>query len=287
VISRNVDVGQTVAASFNTPTLFVIANDLSKMEIDALISEADIGGVTIGQRVNFTVDAYVYRTFHGDVKQVRFGPVTNQNVVNYDAVIGVNNDDLKLLPGMTANVSIIVAERNNVLKIPNAALRFRPPEVIAAAMKTNAAAMAAQAGARGPGGAGGGGAGGGGGGGGGGGAPGERGGGERGGPGQRSGGRGGGGAGFRGGGREGGGAGRADRPATRTVYILKAGSDSKHPELSPITIHTGINDGVNTEVVDGLKEGDQVVTTAIVQEADNGPQQSNPFGGGGGGRRRF
>src|SRR5206468_5928250 len=139
VISRNVDMGQTVAASFNTPTLFVIANDLTKMQIDALVSEADIGGVEVGQAVNFTVDAYPYRTFRGKLSQIRYGAMTNQNVVNYDCVVEVNNADLKLLPGMTANVSIIVAERQNALKIPNAALRFRPPEAVIAETKTNVA----------------------------------------------------------------------------------------------------------------------------------------------------
>src|SRR3954463_15903937 len=101
VISRNVDVGQTVAASFNTPTLFLIAGDLTKMHIDALVSEADIGGVHVDQDVNFNVDAYPYRTFHGKVKQIRYGAVTNQNVVNYDCVVAVENEDSKLLPGMT------------------------------------------------------------------------------------------------------------------------------------------------------------------------------------------
>src|SRR5262245_48529419 len=146
VISRNVDVGQTVAASFNTPTLFLIANDLAKMQIDALVSEADIGGVAEGQNVNFTVDAFPYRTFHGKVSQLRYGALTNQNVVNYDCVIGVNNPDLKLLPGMTANVSIITAEREDVLKIPNAALRYRPAE---AAGATNMTQRFTQAGATG------------------------------------------------------------------------------------------------------------------------------------------
>src|SRR5689334_6396418 len=142
VISRNVDVGQTVAASFNTPTLFLIANDLTKMQIDALVSEADIGGVQVGQNVNFTVDAFPYRTFHGKVSQVRYGAITNQSVISYDCVVEVNNSDLKLLPGMTANVSVIIAERDDVLKIPNAALRFRPPEAIAA--ETNAIAKMAE-----------------------------------------------------------------------------------------------------------------------------------------------
>ncbi len=128
VISRNVDVGQTVAASFNAPVLFVIANDLAKMQIDSNVAEADVGGVEENQNVDFTVDAFPNRTFHGEVVQVRNSPITVQNVVTYDTVIGVNNSDLKLKPGMTANVSIIVAERSNVLRIPNAALRFRPPE---------------------------------------------------------------------------------------------------------------------------------------------------------------
>ena len=128
VISRSVDVGQTVAASFNAPVLFVIANDLTKMQIDANVAEADVGGVEEHQNVDFTVDAFPNRTFHGAVVQVRNSPLTVQNVVTYDTVIGVNNPDLKLKPGMTANVSIIVAERNGVMRVPNAALRFHPPE---------------------------------------------------------------------------------------------------------------------------------------------------------------
>lgn len=128
VISRNVDVGQTVAASFNAPVLFVIANDLTKMQIDANVAEADVGGVEENQNVDFTVDAFPNRTFHGQVVQVRNSPITVQNVVTYDTVISVNNPDLKLKPGMTANVSVIIAERSDVVRIPNSALRFRPPE---------------------------------------------------------------------------------------------------------------------------------------------------------------
>jgi len=128
VISRNVDVGQTVAASMNAPVLFQIANDLSKMQIDANVSEADVGTVEDSQPVNFTVDAYPNRTFIGSVTQIRNSPVTVQNVVTYDTVIGVTNSDFKLKPGMTATVSITTAQRTNVLKIPNAALRFKPPE---------------------------------------------------------------------------------------------------------------------------------------------------------------
>jgi len=127
VMVRSVDVGQTVAASLNAPILFTVAKDLTKMQIDASVAEADIGQVEEGQAVNFTVDAYPYRIFHGIVRQVRNSPVTVQNVVTYDTVVGVSNDDLKLKPGMTANISVVIAQRFNVLKIPNAALRFRPP----------------------------------------------------------------------------------------------------------------------------------------------------------------
>ena len=128
VISRAVDVGQTVAASLNAPTLFTIAQDLRQMRIEAQISEADVGGVEEGQAVSFTVDAYPARTFTGLVSQVRFEPVTNQGVVNYIAIVDVDNSDLKLRPGMTANASVTTAKRENVLRLPNSALRFRPPE---------------------------------------------------------------------------------------------------------------------------------------------------------------
>jgi HlyD family secretion protein len=126
VVSRNVDVGQTVAASFQTPTLFTIAQDLTKMQIDTSVDEADIGKVKVGQDVEFTVDAYADITFKGKVGQVRIAPITVQNVVTYDVVITVDNPDLKLKPGMTANVSIIVAEKKDIARIPNAALRFKP-----------------------------------------------------------------------------------------------------------------------------------------------------------------
>ncbi len=125
VVSRNVDVGQTVAASFQTPTLFNIAQDLTKMQIDTNVDEADIGRIKVGQDVEFTVDAYPDITFKGRVSQVRIAPITVQNVVTYDVVIRVDNPEFKLKPGMTANVSIIIAGKKDVLKIPNAALRFR------------------------------------------------------------------------------------------------------------------------------------------------------------------
>jgi HlyD family secretion protein len=126
VISRSVDVGQTVAASLQAPILFTIANDLRKMQIDANVAEADVGSVQVGQTVEFTVDAFPYRTFQGKVAQVRNAPLNVQNVVSYDAVISVDNSELKLKPGMTANVSVLVAQRSNAVKIPNSALRFRP-----------------------------------------------------------------------------------------------------------------------------------------------------------------
>ena len=127
VISRNVNVGQTVAASLSAPTLFVIANDLAKMQIEADVAEADIGVVQVGQEANFTVDAFPGRMFHGKVTQIRNAPKTDQNVVTYVTIIEVANPELKLKPGMTANVSIIVAQRDQALTIPNVALRFRPP----------------------------------------------------------------------------------------------------------------------------------------------------------------
>jgi HlyD family secretion protein len=126
VVSRNVDVGQTVAASFQTPTLFLIAQDLTRMQVDASVSESDIGGVQVGQKANFTVEAYAGRTFEGTVQQLRQAPITVQNVVTYDVVIAVANPDLALLPGMTANVHIVTEERRDVLAVPLQALRFHP-----------------------------------------------------------------------------------------------------------------------------------------------------------------
>lgn len=127
VVSRNVEVGQTVAASFQAPTLFVIAQDLTKMQVDTNVSESDIGGVKEGKEAEFSVDAYPNRLFHGLVAQVRNAPLSIQNVVTYDVVINVDNRDLDLKPGMTANVSIITARKERTLRVPNAALRFRMP----------------------------------------------------------------------------------------------------------------------------------------------------------------
>ena len=230
VISRAVDVGQTVTASFNTPTLFQIANDLTQMQIDAAVAEADVGGVIEGQKVDFTVDAYPYRTFHGEVVQVRNSPTTLNNVVTYDAVIGVTNADYKLKPGMTANVSIIIAQRMDAVKIPNSAIRFRPPEgvkfltntVAAETVSTNQPAGAKR------------------------------------------------------------GKGKGNRNV-RAIYILAG--DEKSPELKQVQVRTGITDGIFTEAVEGLSEGDKAVTSAITSDAQNPQQPSNPFGGGGFQRR--
>ena len=128
VIARSVDQGQTVAASMNAPTLFILAADLTKMQVLANIDEADVGRMRPGQAVTFRVDAFPTDTFTGTVQQVRLQPAVVQNVVTYSTVIAVPNGDLKLKPGMTANVNIEVARKSNVLRLPSAALRFRPTE---------------------------------------------------------------------------------------------------------------------------------------------------------------
>lgn len=241
VISRSVDVGQTVAASLNAPVLFTIANDLTKMQIDSNVAEADIGTVEEKQQVNFSVDAFPYRTFHGIVAQVRNAATTVQNVVTYNVVVAVDNPELKLKPGMTANVSIVIAERENVVKIPNAALRFRMPDD----PKATPASMAASP--RPPG----------------------------------SGGGGPGGGGSRSGGEK---SGRPPAPrGERKVYVMRPGSTK--PEQ--VTVKLGINDGLSTEVLEGLKAGDLVVTSAIFPQTAAAAPASNPFSPGGGGPRRF
>src|ERR1041385_3957120 len=214
VISRSVDVGQTVAASLQAPVIFQIANDLTKMQIDSNVAEADVGAVEVGQTVDFTVDAFPTRTFHGRVVQVRNAPITVQNVVTYDTVIGVSNPDLKLKPGMTANVSIIIAHKDDVLQIKNAALRYRPPEAGSAQPPRSKSSPGSQrlTGAR-------------------------------------------------------------ERRTERTVYTLSFG----RPKAIPIK--TGISDGIVTEVTDGLKEGDQVVTAELSAPSAAGSPAANPFSG--------
>jgi HlyD family secretion protein len=128
VISRNVDVGQTVAASLSAPTLFTIANDLAKMEVHTNVDEADVGNVWEGQEVTFTVDAFPARRFRGKVHQVRNAPINVQGVITYNAVARIDNKDLILKPGMTANVQFLVSRKENVVVIPNMAMRFKPPD---------------------------------------------------------------------------------------------------------------------------------------------------------------
>jgi len=241
VISRAVDVGQTVAASLSAPTIFIIANDLTKMQIDSSVAEADVGGIVEGQSVDFTVDAYPYRNFHGVVTQVRNSPTTVNNVVTYDCVIGVTNADYKLKPGMTANVSIVIAQREDALTIPNSALRFRPPE--AAVVQTNTAATQPS---------------------------------QTNNAGNRAGGTGGQGR------RGGSGRTRGERTIIHTVYVLS--DDGKNAKLQPVQIKTGISDGISTEVLSGLNEGDKLVTGAALTGTAV-RTTSNPFGGGGFPRR--
>jgi HlyD family secretion protein len=219
VISRNVDVGQTVAASLQAPVIFQIANDLTKMQIDSNVAEADVGVVEVDQTVDFTVDAFPTRIFPGKVVQVRNAPITVQNVVTYDTVIGVSNPDLKLKPGMTANVSIIIAHKDNVLEIKNAALRYRPADAPPATQAKPASS---------PGGD------------------------------PRTG-------------------GAREHRVERTVYVM-SGSRPR-----PVQIKTGISDGVVTEVTDGLKEGDSVVTAELTAPTTGASPPANPFSG----ARRF
>ena len=131
VISRSVDVGQTVAASMQTPTLFTIATDLGQMQVNASVDEADIGSISDNAVVTFTVDAYPNDTFRGRIAEIRLSPQTVQNVVTYSVILSIENPELKLKPGMTANISIVVDKRDSVLKIPNAALRYSPPNTLA------------------------------------------------------------------------------------------------------------------------------------------------------------
>jgi HlyD family secretion protein len=229
VIVNNIEVGQTVAASFNTPELFQIANNLKQMQIDSSVAEADVGGVVEGQNVDFTVDAYPYRTFRGSVTQVRNSPTTANNVVTYDCVISVTNADYKLKPGMTANVSIIIAQRKNILLIPNGVLRFHPPDnavIITNAPPAQVAENTPPAGAH---------------------------------------------------------HGRHEHAdggpsSMRTVFLLSGqGKDTK---LEAVHIKTGITDSIDTEVLDGLKDGDNVVIGSSAMMSAGGPG-GMPFGGGG------
>ena len=229
VIVNNIEVGQTVAASFNTPELFQIANNLKQMQIDSNVAEADMGGVKDGQDVDFTVEAYPDRVFHGTVRQVRYAATIVNNVVTYDCVIDVTNNDYKLRPSMTATVYIVIAQRHDALKISNAALRFHPdddtnylagPEFVPNFSGSISGGL-----------------------------------GGHGGHGKKA---------------------AAHQASVHTVYVLSGqGRDVK---LKPIQIRTGITDGIYTEVVSGLKEGDQIVTSSFMIGSSGSNPSSNPFG---------
>jgi len=219
VISRNVDVGQTVAASLSAPTLFVIAEDLRTMQVDTSVSEGDVGKLSNGLEASFTVDAWPRERFKGVVRQIRNAPQTVQNVVTYDAVLDVDNAGLKLRPGMTANVTFVHAEKDGVVRVPNAALRFRPPPGL---NKSGGAAPSAEQG-------------------------------------------------------------RLAVPAAdgRPLWVL---GDDGAPR--PVRVKTGLSDGTLTEVLEGLKPGDTIVTEAI--SLDPAPAAApGQMGGSGGLRRAF
>ena len=238
VISRAVELGQTVASSFNTPTLFQIANDLTKMQIDAAVDEADIGGIKKGESVDFAVDAYPTRTFHGIITQVRNAPATVNNVVTYDTVIGVTNSDYSLKPGMTASVSIVVARHKQILQIPNAALRFEPLDTTT--VETNALATASGQSANTN--------------------PREKSDHPRGGPARRGAGE------------------WDEHSPVRTIFVLRGDAAGKDPRLEAVQVTTGITDNIHTEVLSGLKEGDRVATGLAIPELAHRQGMRNPFG---------
>jgi len=260
VISRSVDVGQTVAASLSAPTLFVIAQDLREMQVDTSVAEADVGKLSTGMPATFTVDAFTGEHFRGKVRQIRNAPTTLQNVVTYDAVIDVANPDLKLRPGMTANITFIAAEKDNVLRVPNAAIRFRPtPEIFTAlGMPVPTAVRDAADHTRG------------------GASPG-------GGAGTGTGTHAGGGAGARPGGPAGPGpgggrgrpGGRGDAPNDRrAVWLLRDGK----PQT--VSLRVGLSDGNLTELMEGdLHEGDALIVDAAATEGQ--PAAAAPAGPGG------
>ena len=250
VVDKQYEVGQTVAASFQAPTLFEIAQDLTKMQVQADVDQSDIGRVQVGQAARFNVDAYPDEEFRGRIAQIRYNAQVNQNVVTYPVIIEVENPEGRLRPKMTANVTFDVSMVSNVLRVPNAALRFKPPQ------DENAKKGAAEGGPRG-------------------GDAAER---------MARSGQGGGPAGAaaqmprgRRGGKD-----AAARP--QTVYIL--GADKKP---KPVEIRTGISDGRFTQVVSGeLKDGDLVIVGLATSKAGEPPPMGGPGGPGGrggGGRR--
>jgi len=253
VISRSVDVGQTVAASLSAPVLFTIAEDLRKMQLDTNVAEGDVGRMEAGQRAQFSVDAYPGAKFSGEIAMIRYAPQTVQNVVTYDAVLAVDNSDLRLRPGMTATISIVYQERENALVVPNAALRFKPAkEPDAGASDASLAPFPHDGG------------------------PGEH---RRhmGDGGRHDGGGGGFGAMF----------GGAEGRGRKRVYVLRNG------EPVAIDVRAGLTDGTSTEILAGdLKEDDLVIVDAVTKgQKPSTPMGAAPgmspggMGGGGGGRR--
>jgi HlyD family secretion protein len=216
VISRNMDVGQTVAASFQAPTIFQIAQDLTKMEVDTNVDEADVAPIRVGQNTTFTVDAYPGTAFHGEVVQIRKAPINVQNVITYNVVVGFSNTDLKIFPGMTANVKIVTGRADQALRVPSAALRFRP----------SGAQTQPQAGR----------------------------------------------------GQMGGKARSGALQGTQTLYVL----DGKVPK--PAKVRAGISDGNFLEILDGLTEGQKVITgtvskgTAAAPATQTAPTTPRRFG---------
>ncbi len=248
VISRDVSVGQTVAASLSAPTLYTIAEDLRKMQVDTYVAESDVGKLSPGMAAHFVVDAYPNKRFKGKIRQIRNSPQTVQNIVTYDAVIDVDNEKLELKPGMTANVTVVWAERENVLTVPNAALRYRPPAALAGSAsagawsgprrgrRDEAAAPSGSSSAMPPGSA----------------WP-------------RS---------------------PPDdgevRPEPKAVWVLRNGKPER------IRVRTGITDGTSTEITDGeLQEDDEVITEAIGPDGAASPTNNTRPGSQGAPRMRL
>jgi HlyD family secretion protein len=247
VVDRAYDLGQTVAASFQAPTLFTIAQDLTKMQVKADVDQSDIGRVHVGEPVRFTVDAYPDQQFRATVSQVRLNATITQNVITYPVIIEVPNPDLKLRPSMTADVTLEVATVHDVLRVSNAALRFRPETEAAGQSQTNGRSSGST---------------------------------------QAAGGRNGfTGAGQAAGGRSGSaGGGKTGRPQGQTVYVLAQGGKAGANELQAVRIRTGITDGHFTQVdavlAGQLAPGDPVVTglATVKVEQTNGAMGRRPFG---------
>ncbi|HUI28627.1 MAG TPA: efflux RND transporter periplasmic adaptor subunit [Candidatus Acidoferrales bacterium] len=248
VISRAVDLGQTVAASFSTPTLFTIANDLSRMQVQALVDEGDVGNVKVGQIVTFTVDAYPTEVFKGSVSQIRLQPTTVQNVVEYTVIIEAPNPGLRLMPGMTANITINIAEAKDVLKVPTTALRFTPPTDYLKQMMSQLPDSIKQKMQ-------------------------QR---------WKQNGNGNSGTGSGGGMNSGMGGGQSaqTRDLTPGSYFRVWIVDGK--QIKSVRVLLGLSDGTNTEVQGDIKEDDDVAVGTLTQSSST---QSNPFAPGG--QRRF